>query len=296
MMYKWKPDMWLRLEYFILQPVFKKRIIMNLKKKIYIVLMIVFAIGFFVCMGLFIHNKIVEKKAEEKYEELLDMQLEQSIEESELSVQEEIEEEDILTTLGIEIPEKTLDFEKLQEENEHIYAWIYIPGTKVDYPILQHPTEESYYLDRNLDGSRGYPGCIYTDYLNEKDFSDNNTVIYGHNMKDGTMFGELHKFEDKAFFEENKYAYIYTPEKIYVYEIFAAYEFSDLHLLYGYDMDNPEIFEIYLDSVFNTRGMNAHIRSTSTVTKEDKIITLSTCIGNKPKNRYLIQGVLLNKE
>lgn len=271
---------------------------MNLKKKIYTVLMIVFAIGFIICAGLFIRNKIVEKQAEEKYEELLNMQLEQDIVETEPIVQEEVEEEepDVLTQLGITIPEKTLDWNALQEENEHIYAWIYIPGTKVDYPILQHPTEESYYLDTNIDGSKGYPGCIYTDYINAKDFSDNNTVIYGHNMKDGTMFRTLHDYEDKAFFDENKYAYIYTPDKTFVYEIFAAYEFSDLHLLYGYDMDNQEVFEIYLESVFNTRGMNAHIRTTSVVTKEDKIITLSTCIGNKPNNRYLVQGVLLNKE
>ena len=271
---------------------------MNLKKKIFTVLTIVFAIGFVVCAGILIRNKIVEKQAQERFDELANMAVDEEVTDEPVIEDEPIveEEEDILSQLGITIPDKTPDFEALQEENEHIYAWIYIPETNVDYPILQHPTEESYYLDRNLDGSRGYPGCIYTDCINEKDFSDPHTVIYGHNMKDGTMFRTLHNFEDKTFFEENKYIYIYTPEKTLVYEIFAAYEFSDLHLLYGYDMENPEIFEVYLESVFNTRGMNAHIRTTSVVTKEDKIITLSTCIGNKPNNRYLVQGVLLNKE
>ena len=86
-------------------------------------------------------------------------------------------------------------FGELQSVNPDVYAWITVPGTEIDYPILQHPSDNSYYLMHNIDGSYGYPGCIYTENLNSKDFTDNNTVIYGHNMKNGSMFAQLHKFE-----------------------------------------------------------------------------------------------------
>lgn len=92
---------------------------------------------------------------------------------------------DILKSLGIEIPEKDIDFAALKEENSDVYAWIYVPGTNVDYPVLQHPTDDAYYLEHNMDGSKGLPGCIYSESVNTKDFTDPNTVLYGHNMKNG---------------------------------------------------------------------------------------------------------------
>ena len=116
-------------------------------------------------------------------------------------VQEEI---DVLEELGIEIPEKEIDFEQLHIDNPDIYAWIYVPGTLVDYPVLQHPTDNSFYLEHNIDGSAGYPGCIYTELYNKKDFSDRNTLMYGHNMANGTMFATLHYYENSQNFEENQ--------------------------------------------------------------------------------------------
>ena len=103
---------------------------------------------------------------------------------------------------GVPIPDLEVDIQKLQEtENPDIYAWIYIPGTKVNYPVLQHPTDDTYYLNYNIDGSKGLPGCIFSEKAyNGKDFSDHNTVLYGHNMKNGTMFGCLHKYEDMQYY------------------------------------------------------------------------------------------------
>ena len=71
--------------------------------------------------------------------------------------------------------------------NSDVYAWITVPGTEIEYPILQHHSDNSYYFMHNIDGSYGYPGCIYTENLNSKDFTDNNMVIYGHNMKNDSM-------------------------------------------------------------------------------------------------------------
>ena len=187
-------------------------------------------------------------------------------------------------------------FTELQQVNPDVYAWITVPGTEIDYPILQHASDNSYYLMHNIDGSYGYPGCIYTENLNSKDFTDNNTVIYGHNMKNGSMFAQLHKFEDPDFFNENREVLIYLPDEVLHYTIFAAHIYDDRHLLYSFDFSDPDVYQKYLDSVFNTRDMSANIDKDMTVTKEDQIITLVTCIGSQPNNRLLVQAVLTNRE
>ena len=187
-------------------------------------------------------------------------------------------------------------FTELQQVNPDVYAWITVPGTEIDYPILQHASDNSYYLMHNIDGSYGYPGCIYTENLNSKDFTDNNTVIYGHNMKNGSMFAQLHKFEDPDFFQENREVLIYLPDEVLHYTIFAAHIYDDRHLLYSFDFSDSDVYQKYLDSVFNTRDMSANIDKDMTVTKDDQIITLVTCIGSQPNNRLLVQAVLTNRE
>jgi len=199
-----------------------------------------------------------------------------------------------------EIPEdeaiyRAVDFAALQEEtNADIYAWISIPDTQIDYPILQHPTDDTYYLNYNLDGSKGYPGCIYTEKENARDFSDFNTVIYGHNMKNGTMFHDLHNYADESFLSDHPYVYIYTPDRVLRYRIFAAYNYDDRHLLYSFDYATEEGRNGYLSEIFNIRSMSAVRDDQVEVTSEDSLITLSTCIGSQAEKRYLVQAVLVN--
>lgn len=202
-----------------------------------------------------------------------------------------------LADKGVPIPEKEIDFADLQRNvNPDIYAWIYIPDTQIDYPVLQHPTDNYYYLEYNLDGSKGYPGCIYTEDYNEKDFSDPHTVIYGHNMKNGTMFAGLHKFGDSEYFKEHPYVYIYTEDRLLVYEIFAAHESGNEHILYNNDFSDSYVFTKYLAEIMTGRTMNGNIREDLSVTSDDRIVTLSTCVANRPEKRYLVQGVLLNED
>lgn len=200
-------------------------------------------------------------------------------------------------TFGIDIPDKEPDFASLQAEvNPDIYAWVYIPDSTIDYPILQHPEDNSYYLNYNIDGSKGRPGCIYTENYNTKDFTDHNTVVYGHNMRNGTMFAGLHSYEDSEFFQSHPYIYIYTPEEVFVYRVFGAYEFSNIHLLAGYDTTTEEGFGAYLKDVKEVRSMNCNFDRVEEVTEQDRILTLSTCAKNKPDSRYLVQGVQLRVE
>jgi sortase B len=200
---------------------------------------------------------------------------------------------DILTTLGITVPEKALDWDALKAQNEDIYAWIYIPNTYVDYPVLQHPTDLTYYLNYNIDGTKGYPGCIYSQYYNSKDFRDPNTIIYGHNMKNGTMFRTLHYFKDEDFFNNNPYIYIYTPDYTYVYEIFAVNTVSSEHLMHAYNFWDSKGFDSFVTKVCKNTSKISHVRKDAEASYGDYLLTLSTCLGQDNK-RWIVVGKRLN--
>lgn len=202
-----------------------------------------------------------------------------------------------LSELGIPVPEEEVDFEALRSEvNGDIYAWIYIPDTQIDYPVLQSPDELDCYLSTNLDGSKGYPGCIYTQMMNGKDWEDKNTVIYGHNMKNGSMFANLHFYEDSVFFAEHPYVYIYAEDKLLAYQVFAAYEYSDRHILLFNDISTDENYLRYLNGIFENGGLSDNFDTTLELGAEDCIITLSTCINGKADRRWLVQAVLAASE
>lgn len=204
-----------------------------------------------------------------------------------------------------QLAENPIDFTAWQAYNPDVYAWIYVPGTSVNYPVLQSGPDKNnpyYYLDYNIDGTKGYPGCIYSEDLNSKDFSDMHTVLYGHNMHagykykglDGTMFRTLHQFEDEAFFNANRYFYVYTPTEKLTYEIFAAYTYDDRHLLNNYALEQDGVFQEYINNIYLQQ--KGHIRQDAVqVTAADKILTMETCTGNS-STRFLVVGVLRSRE
>jgi sortase B len=193
-----------------------------------------------------------------------------------------------------------VDFEELKNVNDDIYAWIRIPYADeagkyiADYPILQSKGEDgkSYYLNHNVNRKSSAYGSIYTQDYNNKNFNDFNTLIYGHNMKNGTMFGTLKKYRNKEFFETNREIEIYMPGRILKYKIFAAYVFDDRHIMLSFDFEEKMDREIYLDTVFSKRSLYNNFADDITVDTDDKIITLSTCTNNDSE-RYLVQGVLV---
>ena len=263
-------------------------------QKLYKVLLAFFVLGFLVCIGTLGYRAIHQKLQQNKYEELSGQNSVTETVETE-TTETAASDKGILEAFGVDVPQKDIDWDALTEENPDIYAWIYIPNTQVDYPVLQHEGDDNYYLDHNLDGSSGYPGCIYSQSYNTKDFTDSNTVLYGHNMKNGSMFGSLHEFEDNEFFNENPYIYIYTPEKTLVYQIFAACEAGDTHLLYAYDFDTESGFDRFVSDINSVRDMRSHVRSGLGVVYGRKLVTLSTCIKGEPESRWIVAGVLLNE-
>lgn len=189
-----------------------------------------------------------------------------------------------------------IDFEGLKKINPDIYAWIEIPETEINYPIVQSATDDSYYLNHTIEGEEGYPGSIYTEHVNAKDFQDYNTVVYGHNMKDGSMFMGLHAYEDPKYLEEHSEVIVYTPEHKYIYRIFAAVVYSDTHILNSYDFSDAEQRQLYLDSVYESRAMQSVIDDSVQVDMDSRLLTLSTCIGGQPDKRYIVEAVLVDEK
>lgn len=198
---------------------------------------------------------------------------------------------------SLDVPRRTIDFQAMQSDiNADIYAWIYVPGTKVDYPVLQNGKDDNFYLTHDSYGDKASCGSVYTEMYNRKDFNDNHNVLYGHNMKSGAMFRTLRNYDDKDFLYENKYIYIYTPEDTRVYEIFAAYSYTDEHLLESFNTENRIGFQQYIEKVWNLGDGCGHFDRQMSVNSGDKIITLSTCITGRDYNRYLVQGKLIAVE
>jgi sortase B len=186
------------------------------------------------------------------------------------------------------------DFETLKEINQDIYAWINLPDTQVDYPVLQADTDDKY-LEVNLDGSNGYPGCIYSNLCNSKDFSDYITVLYGHNMKSGEMFGSLHNFDDAEFFNAFDTYTVETEDTLYIYSVYAAVNYNDKLIPAYYDVKTEAGRNEFIASLDNCRGNSlTHFNDNITIGDKDKLLVLSVCIGGQPERRYLIVSKLEN--
>lgn len=191
-----------------------------------------------------------------------------------------------------------IDFAALQQQNPDVYAWITIPGTTVNYPVLQNPTDNGYYLFHNLDGSSGYPGCVYSELCDAKDFSDFNTVLYAHNMDDGltgTMFSSLLNYLNEDFLKANRTVIIYTPTEKRVYKIFASVLYSDVYIPNAYSDKVVSDRQAFLDS-FKNAYSGTVVLDDVPVTTDSHILTLSTCIIGQPSVRYLIEAVYIGEK
>jgi len=194
--------------------------------------------------------------------------------------------------------ENPINFEKLQQRNKDIFSWIRIENTNIDYPIL-HPNgkENDFYLRKNIDKEYDRQGVIYIEDYNKTDWSDPVTVIYGHNIWTmGTMFYQLHSFEDAQFFDENKYIEIFAKGRALKYEIYSAFEYDNRHIMYSFNFNNKKIYKDFIETTLNPISLNKNVRENVEVTVKDKIIVLSTCIKDKKESRYLVVGVLREDE
>lgn len=254
----------------------------SLRKILYILCIL----GAGLCIGFFAYYYSRLQENKKIYENLQSQPETESLGESVDTLAESIENS-TKSAENRKKPEISVDFSELQQINPEIYAWIEIPGTEVNYPIVQSASDNSYYLNHTIEGISGYPGSIYSEGINSRDFQDYNTLIYGHDMEDGSMFGGLYKFADAEYLKAHETLFIYTPEQKFTYRIFMAVTYDDRHIMGSFDFSDKKDREAYLTSIGNTD---------SEVSADDRIITLSTCIAGQPSNRFLVEAVLINEE
>ena len=187
-----------------------------------------------------------------------------------------------------------LDFEALWEVNPDIYAWLEIPGTDISYPILQSPDNDDFYLDHNSDKVYSANGSIYSEHrYNGTDFTDPVTILYGHHMRSGAMFGNLQMlFSDAVFFEDTPTFTVYTPDAELTYGIFAAVPYPGDHILYYNDFSDDAVFENFFSGIFNTRDLGARFREEYAPEPGDQVLILSTCLIGNNTNRFLVMAAL----
>lgn len=201
------------------------------------------------------------------------------------------------TQSTVELPENPIDFAALQEANPETVAWIRIPGTIIDYPVMRSglDREENFYLDHDSDGKKHRAGAIYMQKMNAADLSDPNTVLYGHNMANGSMFSWLHQYKKKTFFDEHATILVYTPGHILTYEVYSAFLYDNRHILNSFDFNNEEGYAAFLEDTLNPTTMVRQVREGVNVTTSARILTLSTCSG-RSSERYLVIGVLTDDQ
>ena len=190
-------------------------------------------------------------------------------------------------------PPIEVDFDKLKSVNEDVVGWIYVDALPdISYPIVKGKDNQTY-LHQTYEKNYNFAGTIFVDYENSGDFSDCNTLVYGNNMKNGSMFGHLKKFrEDDKLYKQDKYFWILTPERNYRYEIISAYTTgvnSDTYTLFK---GPGEEFEKYLETI---KGYSEIKTDDTDLTIKDKIVTLSTCTGNE-STRFVVQGKRVDAE
>ena len=197
-----------------------------------------------------------------------------------------------------ETVENPIDFATLQAENPDIYAWITIPGTNVDYAILQSTIDDNYYLRRDENGNDAEYGALFTQSLNSLDFSDPVTVVYGHCAADDAYFATLHYFENEEFFDSYQTMYVYTPTHCYTYQVIAAYQYDDRHILNSYDFSLESVRLSYFESVLNPDSVLSNVREGVELNAESKLLQLSTCMSTYivSNTRYIVTGVLVSEQ
>lgn len=187
-----------------------------------------------------------------------------------------------------EIP-GSVDFERLQEISEDAVAWLYAPDTPVDSVVAQ-ADDNSYYLWRLLDGTQANSGTLFMDYRNHVDLSDWNTIIYGHNRKDGTMFASLLKYRDPEYYEAHPVMYLYTPGHCYRVELFAGYTTDVEDPIYSVPAKKEE-----RDAIIAQAREKSTFSSDVSVGTDDRLVTFSTCAYDYENARYVVVGRIVEE-
>ena len=184
-------------------------------------------------------------------------------------------------------PPLTINWEELKAVNSDIVGWIYVEefGDTISYPVLRGP-DNDYYLRRTFEKKNVFAGSIFENYENSRDFADPHTILYGHNMKNGSMFAKIKKFSDPAVLAHDPYFWILTPDGNYRYQIFAVFntnESSDLYMMFsGWG-------EEFTDWI-KAQKANSSVETDVPIGENEHIVTLSTCTNATGPLRSVVMG------
>lgn len=184
---------------------------------------------------------------------------------------------------------ETINFDALHKISEDAAAWIYAPDTEINY-VIAHTDSNRYYLDKQLNTSFSMGGTLFINCKNSPDLSDLNTIIYGHYTKNGTMFGSIMKYDSQDYYKKHQVMYLYTPGHKFRLKIFAAYTTWITDKSY----EIPKTIEERDKIVANAKKQSKFV-SDVTVGKEDKLVTLSTCIDDIFDKNYVVVGKLVEE-
>ncbi len=264
------------------------------RKIFWITLFVIFCLVAGICLGFFIYSFVNQKIVNDAMEDAqgkvtLKVYVDNGVP---VGTDTDVEKEDVIIREF-----KSIDFDELKKTAPDTYAWIDIPNTKISYPIVQHPTNDKYYVRRSINGAYDASGCIFSESLTDKDFEDENTLLYGHYMDNGTKFGELLEYSDKDFFNSHRIVYVYTETKILTYRIFAAVPFNSRHIIKTYDhfTEPLDVFLRDVKAVTDARAVFANGENFS-ADQDEKILTLSTCMENNSKKRFLVLARLIDSQ
>lgn len=183
-----------------------------------------------------------------------------------------------------------VNFEELSKVNPEIVGWLTIPGTKVDYPIVQ-TTDNETYLHKSFDGQDSKAGTIFLDSDSSSDFTGRNNIIYGHHMRDGSMFKDVVKFKEKDYFDAHRDAYIYTPDRTIHLRLISAYYGDADPQKRRTQFDTQEAFDEYVQEVVSPCRY-AQLPEAPV----DTIYTLITCSYEFDNARTFLYGVEVQEE
>lgn len=203
-----------------------------------------------------------------------------------------VESADGVIVVGSEAPLDvspiSIDFDLLAQRSDDVIGWLYLPDTAINYPVVQG-YDNDYYLDHFLDGSYNVGGSLFADFTCPDDFSGQNTIIYGHNMRDGSMFALVDDYTDQAFYDAHPVMYLNTPQQNYRVDFFAGFTTDPESFVYASAFATEGDYIAYL----NTVRLYSDFSSPVEVSSADRIITLSTCTYSAEDVRFVLFGKLV---
>ena len=217
----------------------------------------------------------------EKVSDIKPIELEEAEERKELKSNENRED----------FPEMEVDFKALREKNPDTVGWLYVGSCGISYPIVQGE-DNDYYMNHTFEGTVNSSGAIIMDYRDDKYLKDCNTFIYGHNMKNGSMFGSLKKLlKDETLYDSDPYIYVYLPGYIYRYKIFSYYKDKPDSKMY-WTADTLQEYRQYIRDALSLSVRDLGVETS----EENNMVTLVTCSGSGAgKMRFFVHGEFIDR-